>query len=119
MDGGLWPQDGDVDGGLWPQDGDVDGGLWPQDGGAMLACGRKERMGLWPSSAMMLALQLLEPGRACGRKEWMGLWPSSAMMLALLLEPNWLRMGTRTTTTMIAICVAFRRPSGSMAVRSH
>ena len=42
-------------------------------------------MGLWPSSAMMLALQLLEPGRACGRKEWMGLWPPSALMLALQL----------------------------------
>ena len=65
-----------MDGGLWPQDGDVDGGLWPQDGGAMLACGRKEWMGLWPSSAVMLALQLHEPnwpvaarsGWACGHR---------------------------------------------------
>ena len=51
---------------------------------------------------------------------WMGLWPSSAMVVALeLLESNWLWMEARSTTTMIAICFAFRRPSGSMAFRSH
>ena len=47
---------------------------------------------------------------------WMGLWPSSAMVVALeLLESNWLWMEARSTTTMIAICFAFRRPSGSLA----
>ena len=46
---------------------------------------------------------------------WMGLWPSSAMVVALeLLERKRHWMGTRSTTTMIAICSAFRRPSGSM-----
>ena len=46
---------------------------------------------------------------------WMGLWPSSAMVVAPeLLERKWHWMGTRSTTTMIAICSAFRRPSGSM-----
>ncbi len=52
---------------------------------------------------------------ACGRvgvwiQWWLGLWP---------LERKWHWMGTRSTTTMIAICSAFRRPSGSMAFRSH
>ena len=47
--------------------------------------------------------------------KWMGLWPSSEMLVALKLpESKWLWMGTRSTTTMIAICSAFRRPSGSM-----
>ena len=41
---------------------------------------------------------------------WMGLWPSSAMVVAPeLLERKWHWMGTRSTTTMIAICSAFRR----------
>ena len=45
---------------------------------------------------------------------WMGLWPSSAMVVPLeLLESNWLWMEGRSTTTMIAICFAFRLPSGS------
>ena len=50
--------------------------------------------------------------------KWMGLWPSSAIMVALKLpEPKWLWMGTRSTTTMIAICSAFHRPSaGPVAV---
>ena len=39
---------------------------------------------------------------------WMGLWPSSAMVVALeLLESNWLWMEARSTTTMIAICYCF------------
>ena len=41
---------------------------------------------------------------------WMGLWPSSAMVVAPeLLERKWHWMGTRSTTTMIAICSPFRR----------
>ena len=40
----------------------------------------------------------------------MGLWPSSAMVVAPeLLERKWHWMGTRSTTTMIAICSPFRR----------
>ena len=36
---------------------------------------------------------------------WMGLWPSSAMLVPLNLpESKWLPMGTRSMTTMIAIC---------------
>ena len=36
---------------------------------------------------------------------WMGLWPSSAMVVALeLIESNWLWMEARSTTTVIAIC---------------
>ena len=44
---------------------------------------------------------------ACGRLE-LGLWPCGR------LEGKWLWMGTRSTTMMIAICFAFRPPSGSM-----
>ena len=44
---------------------------------------------------------------ACGRLE-LGLWPCGR------LEGKWLWMGTRSTTMMIAICLAFRPPSGSM-----
>ena len=40
----------------------------------------------------------------------MGLWPSSAMVVAPeLLERKWHWMGTRSTQTMIAICSPFRR----------
>ena len=40
----------------------------------------------------------------------MGLWPSSAMVVAPeLLERKWHWMGTRSTKTMIAICSPFRR----------
>ena len=47
----------------------------------------------------------------------MGLWPSSAMMLALqLLEPNWLRMGKSMTATMIAICFALHAHVHRMSV---
>ena len=50
---------------------------------------------------------------------WMGLWPSSAMVVALeLLERKRHSMGTRSTTMMIAICSAFRRTSGSMRRRT-
>ena len=48
-------------------------------------------------------------------KSWIGLWPLSAMLVApKLLERKWLWMETRSTTTMMAICYAFRRLSGSM-----
>ena len=46
---------------------------------------------------------------------WMGLWPSSAMVVALeLLEREWHWMEAGSTTIMITICSAFRRPSRSM-----
>ena len=51
---------------------------------------------------------------------WMGLWPSSAMVVALeLLERKRHSMGTRSTTMMIAICSFFRRTSRSMRRRTQ
>ena len=56
------------------------------------------------SSSLRTAGPVVVTPMALFKVRWMGLWPSSAMLVALImLDSKWLWIGTRSTATMIAV----------------